>query len=400
MKNSILYKVFRGSPAFLLLLSGCTIAQDSQFILPGANQTKEYLNLLHHKQVGIVVNQTSLVENTLLLDTLLTLGVNLKAIFTPEHGFYGKSDAGKLIDNGTYCKDSIKVLSLYGNKKKPDKQDLQEIDIMVFDLQDVGVRFYTYISTLHYVMEACAGNKIPLIILDRPNPNGFYIDGPMLDINYRSFVGLHPVPIVYGMTIGEYAQMINGEYWLPDSVQCNLTVIKCQNYTHSSYYDLPVAPSPNLRDMRSVYLYPSTCFFEGTVVSEGRGTDSPFCIIGHPNFSDHSFSFIPRSMPGYSFDPKFSGTVCYGIDLRHIPLDSLKDMRTIDLQYLKTFYDNLALGDSFFMPYFDQLAGNNTLRLQIIAGLSVNEIRQSWTRDLETFKKIRAKYLLYPDFSE
>ncbi len=386
---------------FLALLTwGCSSAQQEQDIFPGAYQIQQYFPLIHNKNVGVVVNHTSKLNSAHLVDTLLNLGVNIRVIFTPEHGFRGSTGAGIAVDNETYSNDSLPVISLYGQKKKPESEDLEAIEVMIFDLQDVGVRFYTYLSTLHYIMETCAEQQIPLIILDRPNPNGYYIDGPVLDLQYQSFIGLHPIPVVYGMTIGEYAQMINGEYWLTDSLQCELRVITCQHYTHAAYYELPVPPSPNLREMKAVYLYPSTAFFEGTVVSEGRGTRFPFQWIGHPDYSDQTFSFIPRSLEGYSLNPKWKNEICYGIDLRQIPLESLQHQRFIKLQYLIDFYDDLNKGEDFFTDYFDLLAGSNELRNQILKGMTPEEIRLSWEEELISFKKIRAKYLLYPDFED
>ncbi len=389
---------FRVIIYLILLIPGCSRSQPVADILPGAYNTMQYLPLISDKKVGLVINHTSILGKTNLLDSLVSLKVNVRAVFTPEHGFKGTADAGSYVSDGTYSNSAIPVISLYGKKKKPDTEDLKGIDIMVFDLQDVGVRFYTYLSTLHYIMEACAEQQIPLLVLDRPNPNGHYIDGPVLDSEYKSFIGLHPVPVVYGMTIGEYAQMINVEYWLTDSVQCELTVIKCQHYTHSSLYRLPVPPSPNLREMRAVYLYPSVALFEGTVVSEGRGTEFPFQMIGHPEYPDHTFSFIPQPMEGYSLNPKLKFINCFGMDLREIPIDSLQHERKINLSYLIDFYNDLNLGENFFTDYFDLLAGNHELRDQIIMGSTVEEIRQSWIEELEGFKKIRVKYLLYPDF--
>ena len=383
---------------FILTIPGCSRSQLASEILPGAFDTKQYLSLLTGKKTGLVINHTSLIGNINLVDSLQSLGIPISAIFTPEHGFKGSTDAGALVSDSFYSNDSIPIVSLYGKNRKPSPEDLKGIEVIVFDLQDVGVRFYTYLSTLHYVMEACAEQKIPLIVLDRPNPNGFYIDGPVLEPGFTSFVGMHPVPVVYGMTIGEYARMINGEYWLTDSLQCELTIIKCQNYTHSSYYNLPVPPSPNLPGMRAVYLYPSIAFFEGTVVSEGRGTKFPFQVIGHPDFTDHSFSFIPEPLKGYSLNPKLKWKTCYGMDLRNISIDTLLNEKKINLDYLLTFYRNLDLGEKFFIHYFDLLAGNDLLRSQIIDGVSIDEICRSWDEELEAFKKIRVKYLLYPDF--
>jgi uncharacterized protein YbbC (DUF1343 family) len=382
----------------ILFLPACSRATGWIDPLPGAYQMNDYLNKLLNRKVGLVVNHSSTINSVTLYDTLRKSGVKIITLFTPEHGYFGNVEAGAKIKNGNFENDSVKVISLYSRKKKPGTDDMRDIDIMVFDLQDVGVRFFTFISTLHYVMEACAENNIPLLILDRPNPNGFYVDGPVLDTAYRSFIGLDPVPVVYGMTIGEYAEMINGEHWLPGSLRCDLDVVKCRNYTHESYYTLPLPPSPNLPDIHSIYLYPSTCFFEGTVISEGRGTDAPFCEIGHPDFSNHTFSFIPESKPGYSINPKFRGKICYGLDLRSISVDTLRNRRRIELGYLKLFFDDLRIGEAFFTDYFDQLAGNDGLRSQIVNGLSMDSIRQTWSADLEKFKQIRAKYLLYPDF--
>jgi uncharacterized protein YbbC (DUF1343 family) len=366
--------------------------------LPGAFSTIEYLKTLKNKKVGVVANFASVFHNTMLIDSLLASNITITKIFAPEHGFAGKADAGANIDNQVYGELKIPVVSIYGKSKKPTASDLSDIELMVFDLQDVGVRFYTYISTLHYVMEACAENNVPLLVLDRPNPNGYFVDGPVLDPKFNSFVGMHPVPIVYGLTIGEYAQMINGEKWLNKGIQCNLTVIKCLNYTHKSFYELPVSPSPNLKDIKAVALYPSTALFEGTVVSEGRGTDAPFLIIGHPDFSDHKFIFKPEPKPGASVNPKLNGKVCYGIDLREISVEQVRNNRQIYLDYLFTFYNDLKLKDQFFIPYFDKLAGSDQLRLMILDGKSKEEIRKSWQEGIEKYKKIRVKYLLYPDF--
>jgi uncharacterized protein YbbC (DUF1343 family) len=392
-------------PGIGLLLLGvcletasCSSHAQEQNILTGACQIEKYLPRLYNKRTGLLVNHTSLVGQAHLIDTLISSGIDVCKIFTPEHGFLGKADAGAVVHDNTYGVNNISVISLYGKKRKPEKSDLQDIDVMVFDIQDVGVRFYTYISTLHYVMEACAENAIPLIVLDRPNPNGHYVDGPVLEMEYSSFVGMHPVPVVYGMTIGEYARMINGEGWLTDSLQCELTVIKCQNYTHHSFYRLPVSPSPNLSTMEAIYLYPSTGLFEGTVVSEGRGTIAPFRIIGHPAFPDSGFSFIPVPVQGASLHPKLEGKVCYGIDLRGIDLDTLQAWASIKLEFLLDFYHKMDMGAGFFTDYFDLLAGNGTLRSQIIAGKNPEQIEESWSSDLAAFKKIRAKYLLYPDF--
>ena len=376
----------------------CSNAQKDFKVLPGACQTSEYLPLLKGKKVGVVVNQSSYIESVSLVDTLISSGVELIKIYSPEHGFKGNREDGALIRGGQHYSEDIPVISLYGNSKKPSAENLANVEIMVFDLQDIGVRYYTYLSTMHYVMESCAEAGIPLIVLDRPNPNGHYVDGPFLELKHTSFIGMHPVPAVHGMTAGEYAGMINGEYWLIDSIQCDLTVIRCKNYDHGTAYDLPIYPSPNLRTMESVYLYPSTGILQGTIVSEGRGTEAPFQIIGHPDFSDKSFSFIPRSIEGASLNPKFKGQVCYGIDLRGLSPDSLRALAMLNLSWLIRFYQDLDKGAEFFTPYFLLMAGTTKLQEQIMMGLEADQIRESWVKDLEAYKKIRAKYLLYPDF--
>jgi uncharacterized protein YbbC (DUF1343 family) len=368
-------------------------------ILPGAYNTSKYLGLLKGKSIGIVANHTSTIKTTHLVDTLLSLNINIVKIFGPEHGFRGNHPDGKEISNYKDTKTGIDVISLYGNHKKPSSNDLQNIDIMLFDIQDVGARFYTYISTLAYVMEACAENNIPLIILDRPNPNGYYIDGPVLEPAFSSFVGLHPVPIVYGMTIGEYATMVNGEKWLNGSLTCDLTVIRCSSYTHNSRYQLPVKPSPNLQDMEAVYLYSSLCLFEGTVMSVGRGTATPFKVIGHPLYLTGSYDFTPQPIKGVSDNPPLMGQHCYGNYLGSAA-ELIKNDGRIYLFWLLTAHKVLGanLKGDFFTPYFDKLAGNSSLREQIIAGKNEEEIRASWQPGLEQFKKIRKKYLLYSDF--
>jgi uncharacterized protein YbbC (DUF1343 family) len=366
-------------------------------ILPGAYITGKYVPLLKGKKIGLVANNTSLINKTHLLDSLVSMKVNVIKIFGPEHGFRGDQPDGKEIMNGKDPKTGVVVVSLYGNHKKPTKADLEDIDIMIFDIQDVGARFYTYISTLTYVLEACAENNIPLIVLDRPNPNGYYVDGPILEPQYASFVGLHPVPVVYGMTIGEYAAMVNGEKWLKEGKQCSLTIIKCDNYTHKSRYQLPERPSPNLQDMKAIYLYPSLCLFEGTVVSVGRGTDKPFKVFGHPKLSSGKYSFTPKPIKGVSEDPPLKGQLCYGQNLEKAA-DLIKNNGHLELMWLIESYKNLYSKTEFFTNYFDKLAGNSKLREQIISGKSEIEIRHSWQSDLDAFKKIRKKYLLYPDF--
>ncbi len=376
---------------------GCSTAADDKDIEPGSYQLEKYLKLLEGKHIALVVNHTSVIYNTHLLDTLISRGIVIEKIFSPEHGFWGRDEAGVAVDDEKYSQSLIPVISLYGTEKKPAISDMKKLELVVFDIQDVGARFYTYLSTLHYVMEACAESNIPLLVLDRPNPNGFYVDGPVLKKEFKSFVGLHPVPLVYGMTIGEYANMINGEGWLKNSVKCDLTIIKCENYSHSSYYILPVDPSPNLREMRAIYLYPSLAFFEGTIVSIGRGTDFPFLVAGHPDYPDHKFSFIPLNENSKGLDPKLKDKTCFGIDLRKICLDSLKNKHEIDLSYLIDMYHALNRRNDFFSDYFDLLAGTDKLKKQITEGKSIEQIQESWIAEIEEFKKIRAKYLLYPE---
>jgi len=392
-KNIILLRVFV-IILFAALWQGVLKGQ----VITGAARTGEYIPLLKGKRVAVVANPTSMIDETHLVDSLLSLGINIKRIFSPEHGFRGNAEAGALLDNFIDTKTGLAVISLYGNYNKPVKEEMAGLDIVLFDIQDIGVRYYTYISTMHYMMEACAENNIDFLVLDRPNPNGFYVDGPMLDTTWRSFVGMHPVPAVHGMTVAEYAQMINGEEWLKDSVKCALYFVKCLNYTHKTYYDLPVKPSPNLPDLRSVYLFPSLCFFEGTCMSVGRGTDFPFQIFGHPDYPDMGFSFTPRSIEGAAVNPKYKGEVCNGVDLSHIPFNFVHNNCRLVLDWLIDAYNNMENKDNFFNNYFDKLAGNSTLREQIIAGKSKWIIYASWKRDIEDFKIIRKKYLLYKDF--
>lgn len=370
-------------------------------LLAGAERFDQYLEKLKGKNVGMVVNQTSLVgtpyKETHLVDSLLKLKISVKKILTPEHGFRGTADAGEKVKSGIDEKTGLPIVSLYGNNKKPTPENLSDLDVLVFDIQDVGARFYTYISTLHYVMEACAENGKELIVLDRPNPNGFYIDGPVLDTTYRSFVGMHPVPVVHGMTIGEYAKMLNGEKWLKNGAQCNLTVIPCANYDHNMLYKVRVKPSPNLPNMTAMYLYPSLCFFEGTPVSVGRGTDKPFQIIGHPDFTGRSFSFTPQSMEGAK-EPPLKDKLCYGIDLSTLQRDYFTKRKSLNLEWLIEFYQKFPNKEKFFTPFFTKLAGTKELQKQIEDGKSEEEIRASWMLELEQFKNVRKKYLLYKDF--
>ena len=368
-------------------------------IIPGADQTALYLDYLKGKNIGMVVNQTSVIGPGLTpsVDSLLKLGIRIKKIFGPEHGFRGDASNGATVSDSFDAKTGLPVISLYGNKHyKPTPADLQGLDLVIFDIQDVGARYYTYISTLHYVMEACAENKVELMILDRPNPNGFYVDGPILDTAYHSFVGMHPVPIVHGMTIAEYAQMINGEGWLKNHVQCRLKIIKVANYNHSLSYKLPVNPSPNLNTALSVNLYPSVCLFEGTTLSLGRGTMSPFLEIGHPLLKGrYSYSFTPVSIPGMSEDPPQKNQVCYGIDLRNYNTDSIKTTGRLNLTWLIQLYNAFPDKAHFFNAYFTKLAGTTELRKQIENGENEQQIRNSWEPALSEYKIMRRKYLLY-----
>lgn len=366
-----------------------------QSISVGAAQFEEYLPLLANKNVGLVVNPTSVVKNTHLVDLLLSKGINVKKILAPEHGFRGTADAGEDIKNGKDPKTGVPVISIYGKNKKPSRAALSGLDVVVFDLQDVGARFYTYISTMHYMMEACAEQGKSMIVLDRPNPNGHYVDGPILNKKHQSFIGMHPVPVVHGMTVGEFAQMINGERWLKNGVQTDLTVIKCKNYDHEKPYELPIKPSPNLPNATSIYLYPSLCFFEGTTASVGRGTDKQFQIYGHPKYPGGDFEFTP--VPGFGAkDPKNKGLVCYGYNLTQKPKDDLRQ-EGLNLNYLIDFYRFFPDKENFFLKnnFFEKLAGTDQLRKDIIAGKTAEEIKASWKAGLEEFKEMREKYLLY-----
>ena len=343
------------------------------------------------ENIGVVAHQASLVNHkTHLIDTLLSLEVNITKVFAPEHGFRGDADAGESVADQKDLKTGLPILSLYGSNKKPSEESLEGINIMLFDLQDVGVRFYTYLSTLHYVMEACAENGIPLIILDRPNPNAHYTDGPILEEDCKSFVGMHPVPIVSGMTIGEYAKMINGEGWLSDGIQCDLRVVPLKNYTHQTTYEIPLRPSPNLPNAHSIALYPSLCLLEPTVISVGRGTEMQFQIYGHPQLSETNFSFTPR--PNYgSKNPKLKDQLCHGVDLRNF-----ERPKKIELQWLIQAHRDFPDKEHFFKKGFYRIAGNKKLQKQLAQGMNEQQIRKTWEKDLEKFKKTRKKYLIYP----
>lgn len=375
-----------------------------QAILTGAAQPEIYIPMLAGKKVGIVANQTSvIIDNVIsandktktitthLVDFLIDNSVQIKKVFAPEHGFRGVADAGEHVKDGVDSKTGVPIISLYGNNKKPTQEQLKGIDIMVFDIQDVGARFYTYISTLNYVMEACAEVGIPMIILDRPNPNGHYVDGPIMEPENESFVGMNPVPVVHGMTIGEYAQMINGEGWLKNKVKCKLTVIKMKNYNHQTRYSLPIKPSPNLPNDKAINLYPSLCFFEGTYISAGRGTEMQFQVFGAPNLpsNQYFFNYTPQSNEGAK-SPKFKGQLCYGKDLRKEPR-----LNKIDLEWLINAYNATGKKKDFFNSFFVKLAGTKKLQQQIEQGRSAQEIRDSWKEGLDDFEKVREKYLIY-----
>ena len=358
----------------------------------GAERLELYLPYLEGKKVGIVGNQSSLVGTTHLVDTLLSLSVDLIKVFSPEHGFRGTADAGEKVNNSEDSKTGLPIISLYGNNKKPRAEQLSGLDVIVFDIQDVGVRFYTYISTMHYVMEACAASNIPVIILDRPNPNGHYVDGPVLEEGFESFVGMHHVPIVHGMTIAEYAKMVNGESWLSEGLRCELRLIPCENYTHQTSYSLPVRPSPNLRSDLSIQLYPSLCLLEGTEVTVGRGTEGPFERYGHPDFPELPFSFTPEPDEGAK-NPKHKGELCYGVNLAD---SSIVRMEKFDISFLQ--HANELLEGKLFenkKKIFNLLAGNDKLWRQIRDKKTGAVIRESWEPELREFKIMREKYLLY-----
>jgi len=396
---SYFYAVFRLLISTLFILNGSMAAcsPDTAPVRCGADRLDQYLPLIADKQIALVANHTSVVGGRHLVDTLLSSGITREQIvkvFAPEHGFRGDRAAGVQIEDGTDPLTGIEVASLYGAHKKPDARNLEGIDLMIFDLQDVGARFYTYISTLHYVMEACAENNIPLILLDRPNPNGAYVDGPVLDTAFSSFVGMHPIPVVYGLTIGELSGMINGEGWLSKGIKCDVTVIPCADYTRGQPYAMPLSPSPNLANDHAVLMYPSTCFFEGTVLSEGRGTDMPFEIYGHPELPE-AFSFTPVTIPGVARNPKFEGRICYGADLRDFTPD--EGWTRIQLRWLLEAYEAFPRKEEFFTSYFELLAGTDELRMQVEAGWDEGRIRASWQEKLEQYKEKRRKYLIYDE---
>ena len=398
-------KILSISIVFLLLQT--TYPQKIHFVFKditakelrmGADRTELYLPFIKNKNVALCANHTATLGNKHLVDSLLILKINIVKIFSPEHGFRGEAEAGKKVNHSIDKKTGIPIVSLYGSHKKPDSNDLKGINIIIFDIQDVGARFYTYISTLHYIMEAAAENNIAVIVLDRPNPNGYWIDGPILQKEYSSFIGMHPVPISHGMTIGEYAKMINGEKWLANGKQCVLQIIPMQGYHHSFRYQLPVNPSPNLSSMTAIYLYPSLCLFEGTPISVGRGTDKPFLQIGHPDLTIGNTTFTPKDIPHVATNVPCKNKKCKGFDLTTLGNVIMKNNNFINIDLIIEIYNNYPDKNAFFSPFFDKLAGTGILKKQIREGMSAQDIRLSWEEDLKQFKIIRKKYLLYGDF--
>jgi len=384
---------------FICLFSvdaACYSSPEGEKIVTGAEQTEAYFPLLKGKRIALFSNPTGMVKDKHLLDVLVENGFNVVAVFSPEHGFRGDAGAGDKISNSVDAKTGVPVLSLYnGNTGKPSNGDMNKFDLLIIDIQDVGLRFYTYYISMVKLMDACAEHQKKVIILDRPNPNGHYVDGPILDMKYKSGVGWLPIPVVHGMTLGELALMVNGEKWLPEGRMCDLTVIKCKNYTHHTLYRLPVPPSPNLPDMKAVYLYPSLCYFEATPVSIGRGTNMPFQIYGHPNMKGYSFSFTPRSLPAASNPPQ-KDRLCYGVNLSTLSDEEIWN-KEIDLSYLIDAYRNLNMGDRFFRPFFENLIGVDYVRKMIEQGKSAAEIKAMWQDDVVKFKRQRKPYLLYDE---
>ena len=383
------------SSFFLILMtfSYLSFSQNNNKLIVGANRTELFLNHIEGLNVAVVANLSSKIKSNTksihLIDSLLKLNIKIKKVFSPEHGFRGEADAGEKVEDGIDQKTGIPIISLHGTNKKPTKDQMKDIDVVIFDIQDVGARFYTYISTLHYVMEAVGENNKKLIILDRPNPNGHYVDGPILESKYKSFIGMHPVPVVYGMTIGEFGIMINEEGWLKNQIYSDLKVIPIKNYNRKMVYELPIKPSPNLPNKQSINLYPSLCFFEQTPISIGRGTNMQFQVIGSPEWENNDFSFKPISMSGAKY-PKHIDQICNGIDLRESPY-----LSRINLKWLIDAYNKSKNKSAFFKDGFNKLAGNKMLKEQIIDGLSEKEIKQSWKSGVENFKLMRSKYLIY-----
>ena len=400
--------MFRTSLIFLILILvqySCDSAERNtendnpeKAILPGAWQTEKYFPLLEGKAIALVANHSSLVGNVHLVDTLLSTGFDLRKVFGPEHGFRGEAADGEHVQSGIDPKTGMQIISLYGANRRPKPEDVKDLDLIIFDIQDVGTRFYTYISTMSYVMEEAARQGIPMLILDRPNPNGHFVDGPILEKQHSSFVGLHPIPIAHGMTVAEYAQMVNGQGWLGEGLQCSLYIVKVENYHRQMWYELPVAPSPNLPNMISIMLYPGLCLFEGTAISVGRGTDFPFQVYGHPDLPPDKFPFVftPKSRRE-SVYPPLEGKLCQGIDLRGYDPQRLMSISKVDLQHLLHAYKHFPRKDDFFLNSFERLAGTSQLRKQIIEGKTEEEIRQTWQEGLKNFIEMRKPYLLYPD---
>ena len=397
-------KLLRSSICAFVLVLVVVVASAQTGIKTGAEQTEKYLPLLKGKRVAIVANQTSVIGKTLVVDSLKSLKINIVKIFGPEHGFRGTASAGAVVADSVDAKTGIREISLYGKKSKPSKADLADVDLVIFDIQDVGTRFYTYINLLAKVMESCAENNKELLILDRPNPNGFSIDGPILDMKLKSGIGMFPIPITHGMTIGELAQMYNGEGWLANREKCKITVIRVANYSHDMEYVLPIAPSPNLNSQHAILLYPSLCLFEGTIISQGRGTHFPFTVLGNPDLKGkYEFSFTPVSIQGMSETPLHQNKICYGLDLRKYDASEFRKTGKINLSWIIEMYQAYPFKEKFFdykqsnqMGNFDKLAGVTTLKEQIIAGKSEKEIRDSWESGLSAFKNLRKKYVIYP----
>ena len=379
----------------LLFTSHFVFSYQNSEIKVGSEKMNEYLNKISNKSVGLLVNHSSSVSSTHLIDTLISKNINIKKIFSPEHGFTGNIERGKKVNGDTLIIDNkiIPIISMYGKSRIPTKESMKGLDIVIFDIQDVGTRFYTYISAMHNMMNICAELGISFLVLDRPNPNSGYIDGPVLDMQYQSYIGMHEIPIVHALTVGELAMMIKGEKWIGNSEKLKLSVIKIDNWDHKQEYILPIRPSPNLPNQQSILLYPSLCLFEQTIVSIGRGTPYPFQVIGHPNYDNKSFSFTPKSVTEES-KPKLENEKCFGIDLKKI-----KVKKELNIKYLIDFYNRLKSTNSdFFGKYFYRIAGNKILENQIKDGISEREIRLSWKADIDKYKKIRKKYLLYKDF--
>lgn len=380
----------------MLWVAPCVQAQR---VVMGDEQIDAYLPILKNKRIALFSNHTGMIGQKHLLDVLLEKGMNVVAIFSPEHGFRGQADAGEKVSSSVDTKTGVPILSLYdGKEQRPSENSMRKFDILVIDIQDVGLRYYTYYITMYRLMDACAQYNRKVLLLDRPNPNGHYVDGPILDMKYKSGVGMLPIPIVHGMTLGELALMINGERWLPASRMADLTVIPCKNYTHQTLYELPIPPSPNLPNMKSIYLYPSTCFFEATPVSLGRGTDKPFQVYGHPNMTGYRYSFTPHSLPGAKNPPQLN-KLCHGVDLSGMSNEEIWK-RGVDLTYIIDAYRNLNLGDHFFRPFFELLVGTDYVRKMIKQGCSADEIKARWQEDVERFKSQRKPYLLYEDNDE